>query len=169
MPPLAFEGLYVPHVTPFRADGSLDKEGLRALVDFWISGGLDGLAPCGSNGEAPYLSREERREVVETVLDASKGRVKVIAGTGGASTEETIAYSRDAAGLGVDGLLVITPFFFRLSLGELVEHYKCLCEALDAPVMVYNVPKFTGFNLDASAVAEIARLENIAGARSQKS
>ena len=116
-----FSGIIVPHVTPFTRKGDLDLNALRTCVRFWIDGGVSGLLTCGSNGEAPYLSREERREVIKTVLDEVNGKIPVVAGTGSVSTRETILLTRDAKDLGVDAALVVTPFYFKLSRREFCE------------------------------------------------
>lgn len=157
------KGIHVPHVTPFRLDGSLDSEGLKTLVRFWIDAGVHGLVPCGSNGEAPYLTRTERKTVIEEVVEAAEGRVSVIAGTGSASTAETLVFSRDAQDAGVDALLVVTPYYFKPSREELLGHFNDVTKNVDLPVMLYNVPKFTGFNLEPLVVAELARNPGIVG------
>jgi 4-hydroxy-tetrahydrodipicolinate synthase len=153
---LRLKGVFVPPVTPFARDGKLDVEGLRSCVRFWLEGGVSGLVPCGSNGEAPYLSREERKKVVETVVDEVDGKVPVVAGTGSMSTWETIAFSKDAKDLGADAVLVVTPYYFKLSNREICEHYRAISEAVDFPVVLYNVPKFTGFSLEPAVVSKIA-------------
>jgi 4-hydroxy-tetrahydrodipicolinate synthase len=153
---LVLEGVFVPHVTPFTRAGHVDIKALRACVKFWLQGGVSGFVPCGSNGEAPYLSREERTEVIKTVLDETNGKVPVVAGTGTTSTQETIALTKDAADLGVDAALVVTPFYFKLTSREIQEHYRTVCEAVDLPVVVYNVPKFTGVNLEPSLIHKLA-------------
>ncbi len=112
----------MPHVTPFKRDGRIDEDGLRACVRFWVEGGLQGLVTLGSNGEAPYLSRDERKNVIEAVIDEANGTVPVIAGTGSMSTWETIQFTRDAKDLGADAALVVTPFYYRLSRQEINEN-----------------------------------------------
>jgi len=122
--------------------------------------------PCGSNGEAPYLSREERRKVIEIVLDEVNGKVPVIAGTGSMSTRETILFTRDAKDLGVDAALVVTPFYFKLSNKEIHEHYKSLLETVDLPIILYNVPKFTGYSLEPTVISQLAsEYENVIGVK----
>lgn len=159
-------GIFVPHITPFRRNGDLDEEALRKCVRFWLEGGVSGLVPCGSNGEAPYLSREERMKVIETVVDEVNGKVAVIAGTGSMSTRETILFTKDAKDLGVDVALVVTPFYFKLSNKEIREHYKTLLEAVDLPIVLYNVPKFTAFSLDPAVIAQLtAEYENVIGVK----
>jgi 4-hydroxy-tetrahydrodipicolinate synthase len=157
---LRLKGLFVPHVTPFARAGELDVEGLRSCVGFWLEGSVSGLVPCGSNGEAPYLSREERKKVVGTVVDEVNGKVPVVAGTGSASTQETVAFTKDAKDLGADAALVVTPYYFKLSNTEIREHFRAVSEALDFPMVVYNVPKFTGFSLEPDVISQIVRENN---------
>jgi 4-hydroxy-tetrahydrodipicolinate synthase len=156
MPGLALDGVFVPHVTPFTRGGQLDIKALRECVKFWLESGVSGLVPCGSNGEAPYLSRRERMRVIGTVVDEVNGRTPVIAGTGSLSTRETVAFTKDAADLGADAALVVTPFYFKLANKEISEHYKAVSEAVDLPIVVYNVPKFTGVYLEPALVHKLA-------------
>jgi len=164
MQKIKLNGIFVPHITPFTRDGDFDEESLRACVRFWVEGGVSGLVPCGSNGEAPYLSREERKKVIETVVDEVKEKVPVIAGTGSMSTRETILFTRDAKELGVDAALVVTPFYFKLSSREIYEHYKAVLEAVDLPMVLYSVPKFTGFSLEPTVISRLSsEYENVVG------
>jgi 4-hydroxy-tetrahydrodipicolinate synthase len=151
------EGIIVPHITPFTEKGELNLEALRTCIRFWIEAGVDGLMPCGSNGEAPYLTWEERRKIIATVLEEAKKGVKVVAGTGAPSTWETIRLTKDAADLGVDAAVVVTPYYFRLSNREIISHYKAVLEAVDLPIILYSVPKFTGIALEPSVIAELAK------------
>ncbi|MEM3640883.1 MAG: dihydrodipicolinate synthase family protein [Candidatus Bathyarchaeia archaeon] len=153
--PLKLDGIFVPNVTPFTKEGDIDEEALRACVQFWINSGISGLVPCGSNGEAPYLSREERKKVVETVVDEVNGKVHVIAGTGSTSTWETIQFTKDAKDLGVDGVLIVTPYYFKLSRKEIYEHYRTVLETVDIPVILYSVPKFTGYSLEPLLISQL--------------
>ena len=150
------DGMFVPCITPFTRAGELDIRGLGACVRFWLDEGVSGLAPCGSNGEAAYLSRQERAKVIESVMDEVDGRVLVVAGTGSMSTRETIAFTKDASDLNVDAALVVTPFYYKLSNEEIREHYRLVSEAVDIPIVVYNVPKFTGFSLEPVLVNRLA-------------
>jgi 4-hydroxy-tetrahydrodipicolinate synthase len=159
-------GIFVPHVTPFTRHGELDLESLRSCVDFWVEGGVSGLVPCGSNGEAPYLTRKERRQVIEAVVDEVNGKVPIIAGTGSMSTRETVSFTEDAKDLGVDAVLVVTPFYFRLTDREICEHYKTVLEAVDIPMIIYNVPKFTGFSIEPNIISQlVSEYENVAGVK----
>jgi len=156
MPKLVLDGILVPHVTPFTRGGELDIKALRTCVRFWLESGVSGLVPCGSNGEAPYLSRQERRKVIKTVVDEVNGKVSVVAGTGSMSTKETITLTKDAKDLGVDAALIVTPFYFKLTNREMHEHYRTILETVDLPIVIYNVPKFTGFSLEPSSIYELA-------------
>jgi len=163
---ISLDGIFVPHVTPFSREGDLDEEALRTCVRFWVKGGVSGLVPCGSNGEAPYLSRAERRKVIEIVVDEVNGKITVVAGTGSMSTRETILFTKDAKDLGVDAVLVVTPFYFKLSSREMYEHYSALLEAVDIPVVLYSVPKFTGFSLEPTLISQLAsEYENVVGVK----
>jgi 4-hydroxy-tetrahydrodipicolinate synthase len=150
------EGILVPNVTPFTRRGQIDIKALRTCVRFWLEGGVSGLVPCGSNGEAPYLSRQERMKVIETVVDETNGKAPVIAGTGSMSTMETITLTKDAADVGADAALIVTPFYFKLTNQELFEHYRSVSEAVDLPIVVYSVPKFTGISLEPAFVHKLA-------------
>jgi len=163
---IRLDGIFVPHVTPFTRGGNLDEKGLRTCVRFWLDGGVYGLVPCGSNGEAPYLSREERKRIVKTVVDEVNGKVPVVAGTGSMSTKETILFTKDARDLGVDAALVVTPFYFKLSNREIHEHFGAVLEAVDLPVVLYSVPKFTGYSLEPAVISQLAsEYENVVGVK----
>jgi len=157
------KGVMPPHITPFKQNGEVDEEALRQCVNFWIENKVGGLVPCGSNGEAPYMDKEDRSKVIGIVVDQSNGKVPVIAGTGSLSSEETICLTRDAKDAGADAALIITPFYYKLSDLELFEHYRKIVESVDIPVILYNVPKFTGFNLEPRVAAKLAQLENVVG------
>jgi 4-hydroxy-tetrahydrodipicolinate synthase len=149
------EGIIPPHITPFTKKGEIDVKALRSLTHFWLRNGSNGLFSCGSNGEAPYLTRKERHRVIENVIDEVNGKVPVIVGTGAPSTIETIHLTQDAKDIGVDAVIVITPYFFKLNRRELIEHYRKLINTVDIPIILYNVPKFTGYNLDSSIIVEL--------------
>jgi 4-hydroxy-tetrahydrodipicolinate synthase len=156
MPRLVLDGMFVPNVTPFTRIGQLDIKALRTCIQFWLEGGVSGFVPCGSNGEAPYLSRQERIKTIETVVDEVNGKVPVIAGTGSMCTQETIAFTKDAADLGVDAALIITPFYFKLSNKEICEHYRTVSKNVDIPIVLYSVPKFTGISLEPALIRELS-------------
>lgn len=153
--PPRFSGTWTAIVTPFR-NGQVDHAALRALVDWQVSEGIDGLVACGCTGEAATLSREEHLSVVETVLEAASGRVPVIGGAGKNDTAATVDLARAVAGLGVAGLLVITPYYNKPTPAGLEAHYSAVADAAGIPVMAYNVPGRTGTNMSPETVARIA-------------
>jgi 4-hydroxy-tetrahydrodipicolinate synthase len=163
---MKLKGIFVPNITPFSHNGELDLAALRTCIKFWLKGGVSGLVPCGSNGEAPYLSREERIKVIQTVTDEVNGKIPVIAGTGSMSTKETIQFTKDAKNLGADAALIVTPFYYKPSNKEIHEHYKAILDAVDIPIVLYSVPKFTGFTLEPATIAQLAsEYENIIGVK----
>ena len=166
MAKLKLKGIFVPHVTPFRKHGSLDLKALRTLVRFWVESGVSGLVPCGSNGEAPYLSKQERKKVISTVVDEANGKTIIVAGTGSISTKETVQFTKNAKNLGVDAALVVTPFYFRLSNKEVLEHYRTVAETVDLPLVIYNIPRFTGFSMEPSLISKLSsEIENVVGVK----
>lgn len=156
-------GIIIPHITPFGPSGELDEEGLRKDVDFWIENGVHALVACASNGEAIYMTREERRRVVSTVLDEANGRVPVLAGSGSAGTQQAIALTKDARDLGADGVLVVTPYYFKPDQNQVYHYYEDIAEAVNIPIILHDVPKFTGLNLEPRVVQKLAELDNVVG------
>src|SRR5438128_896313 len=150
-----FVGAITALVTPLR-DGKVDEPALARLVETQIEAGIDGLVPCGTTGEAPTLEPGEQARVVRVVVEAAARRVPVIAGTGSNSTAHTIELSRAAKHAGADGLLVVTPYYNRPTQEGLVRHYRALCEAIDLPVVIYNIPSRTGCDMSVETVARIA-------------
>jgi 4-hydroxy-tetrahydrodipicolinate synthase len=163
------QGIIPPHITPFTKNGDIDAEGLRRNVDFWLEAGVHGLATCASNGEAVYMNSEERRQVLKVVIDQANGRVPILAGTGAPSTREAILQTKEAKDLGVDAALIITPYFFSPKQEEILGYYQDICAAIDIPIILYNVPKFTGVNMEASVVAKMAEYDNVVGVKDSSS
>lgn len=159
------EGVFPPHITPFTATERIDEQALRRDVDFWIESGVHGLVTCGSNGEGVYMTREERGRVLRLVLDQANGRVPVIAGTGGPSTRQSLALTRDAFDLGVDAALLVTPYYYRLSQEAIYRHYEIIANAVDVPLIVYNVPKFTGVNLEPWVLERLLQYDTVIGVK----
>jgi 4-hydroxy-tetrahydrodipicolinate synthase len=157
-----FTGSMVALVTPFK-NGKLDKKGLRALVTFHLNNGTDVISPCGTTGEAATLSLEEHEQVVNIVVDAAGGKVKVLAGTGSNNTAEALRLTKHAVKAGVDGCLLITPYYNRPTQQGLIAHFKNIAEAVDIPLVLYNVPARTGVNILPETVAKLAQLSNIVG------
>jgi 4-hydroxy-tetrahydrodipicolinate synthase len=160
-----FEGILPPHITPFTATETIDQQALRRDVDFWIESGVHGLVTCGSNGEGVYMTREERGRVLRLVLDQANGRVPVIAGTGCPSTSQSIALTKDAYDLGVDAALIVTPYYYRLSQEAIYRHFETIANAVDIPLIVYNVPKFTGVNLEPWVLERLLQSDAVIGVK----
>ena len=157
-----FKGAIPALVTPFK-DGAIDEAAFRALVERQIKGGVQALVPVGTTGESTTLSHEEHRRVVEICVQTAAGRVPVIAGAGSNSTEEAIGLVRHAKEVGADAALVVTPYYNRPSQEGLFRHYKAIHEAVDLPLVLYNVPTRTGIDLANDTVARLAKLPNVVG------
>lgn len=157
-----FHGSIAALITPFK-DGRVDEEGLRNLVEFQISGGTDGLVPCGTTGESATLSYEEHCRVIEVVIDQVKGRVPVIAGAGSNSTKETVFFAEHARKAGADAVLLITPYYNKPTQEGLYRHFKYVAEQVDIPQILYNVPSRTGVNMLPDTVVRLSGVKNIAG------
>lgn len=155
MASVELDGVFVPNVTPFNRHGEIDRGALRDLVDYWVGAGVSGLVVNASTGEAPFLNREERKTVLKLVLDRAGGKVRVVAGTGAMGTRETIEFTRDASDYGADAALVVAPFFFKPSDEELFQHFASLLASVDMPVILYNVPKFTGYSVNPRVIERI--------------
>ena len=150
------EGIYVPNVTPFNRKGEIMFDALGELMEYWIEGGITGIVANASTGEAPYLSREEKTRIIEYIREKAGDRVKVYAGTGAMSTWETIELTRDAKEAGAETALITTPFFFKPSDAEITQYFIDVITAVDLPVILYNVPKFTGYSVNPKVVAKVA-------------
>src|SRR5258708_1733443 len=158
-----FTGTGTALVTPFCGDGSLDEATLRGLVKRQIEAGIDFLVPCGTTGESPTLTHEEHLRVVEITVEAAKGKVPVLAGAGGYHTAEVIALGRELAGLGVDGILSVTPYYNKPTQEGLFQHYRAIAEAVSLPIILYSVQGRTGVNIEPATVRRLAEIENIVG------
>jgi 4-hydroxy-tetrahydrodipicolinate synthase len=152
---LKLEGIFPPHITPFLKNEEIDTAALRELTHFWLDSGCTGLVSCASNGEGVSLDRTERRQILQTVLEETKSQTPIIAGVGAPSTRETITLGRDAKDVGAHALLVTTPYFYRPNTRELIEHYSRVASSVDLPIIFYNVPKFTGYNVEAEVMAKL--------------
>ena len=136
-----FRGTYTVLITPFTADGrKVDEAALKRLVDFQIDEGIHGLIPLGSTGEFLSVTPDERRQIVEIVIQQTAGRVPVLVGTGAEWTDEVVRASREAESMGADGVMIIPPFYSVPTDDELYAHYKKVSDAIGIPIMVYNNP-----------------------------
>jgi len=157
-----FSGSLVAIVTPFR-NGKVDERAFGDLIEWQIANGTNGIVPCGTTGESATLTHDEHHRVIELSVEVVKGRVPVIAGTGSNSTAEAISLTRHAKEAGADGALLITPYYNRPTQEGLYRHYKAVAEAVDMPLVLYNIPSRTGVNMLPATVARLAVMKNIAG------
>jgi 4-hydroxy-tetrahydrodipicolinate synthase len=155
-----FTGSLVALVTPFK-HGRVDEHALGDLIEFQLAHGTDGIVPCGTTGESATLSHEEHDRVIAFTVEAVRRRVPVIAGTGSNSTDEAIALTRHAKEAGADGALLITPYYNKPMQEGMIRHYKAVAEAVDLPLVLYNIPGRTGVNLAPSTVARLASVPTI--------
>jgi len=158
-----FSGSMVALVTPMRADGSLDDDSLRKLVEFHISQGSDAIVAVGTTGESATLTVEEHCAVIRKVVEQVDGRVPVIAGTGANSTSEAIELTQYAKELNVDAVLLVTPYYNRPTQEGMYLHFKAIAEAVDIPQILYNVPGRTASDLLPETVGRLAQIKNIIG------
>jgi 4-hydroxy-tetrahydrodipicolinate synthase len=157
----ALRGAFTALVTPFTTDGAVDEPTFRRLVRWQVLAGIDGLVPCGTTGEAPTLSTEERERLIELTVETvgerpSRSRVTIVAGTGTNDTAATIRATRRAAELGADAALVVAPYYNRPDQRMLEAHFRAVAEEGDLPVVVYNVPSRTGTNVEADTFLRLA-------------
>ncbi len=156
-----FAGLSVALTTPFR-DGEVDYEALQAQVEFQVQAGTTCVCPVGTTGESPTLSHEEHERVIQAVVEAAAGRVKVMPGTGSNSTREALRLTRWAADKGADAALVVAPYYNKPTQEGFLAHFLALAEAVDIPICVYNIPGRTGKNIEPDTILRMAEHRNIA-------
>jgi len=159
-----FTGSLVAIVTPFR-NGRVDERALAELIEWHIAKGTNGIVPCGTTGESATLSHEEHNRVIELTVEVVNRRVPVIAGTGSNSTEEAIALTKHAKQAGVDGALLITPYYNKPTQEGLYRHYKAVAEAVDLPLVLYNIPGRTGVNMLPPTIARLSAIQSIVGVK----
>ncbi|CDF58493.1 4-hydroxy-tetrahydrodipicolinate synthase [Thermobrachium celere] len=155
-----FTGSGVAIVTPFNEDG-VDFKKLEELIEWHIEQKTDAIIICGTTGEASTMSEQERKETIKFTVDVVKGRIPVIAGTGSNNTKAAVEMSRWADSIGVDGLLVITPYYNKTTQRGAIEHFKAIASAVTKPIIIYNVPSRTGFNILPETLYELSKIENI--------
>jgi len=160
-----FQGSFVALVTPFR-NGKVDEAKLRELVELHVANGTDGLIPCGTTGESPSLNHDEHRRVVEIVIEAAGGRIRVVAGTGSNSTAEAINLTKHAERAGAAGALVVNPYYNKPTQDGLHRHFRAVAESVAIPVLVYNIQSRTAVNVETDTMARLARdVRNIVGVK----
>jgi len=161
----AFTGCGTALVTPFTRSGALDEAGVRRLARRQIDAGIHFLVPCGTTGETPTLTPEERLRVVEIIVEEAKGKVPVLAGAGGYNTLEVIEAAQQMARAGADGILSVAPYYNKPTPDGLYQHYKAIADAVPLPVIVYNVPGRTGVNVDVVTITRLSAVPNIVGVK----
>ena len=156
------QGAITALVTPMR-EGKVDEKGLIDLIEFQIAAGIHGIVPCGTTGESATLDFDEHKRVIELTAKTVKGRIPVIAGTGANSTLEAIELTQSAKASGADAVLSVVPYYNKPSQEGLYQHFKAILEAVDIPLMLYNVPGRTVTNMLPTTVARLAKLPNVIG------
>jgi 4-hydroxy-tetrahydrodipicolinate synthase len=154
------EGTFTAIVTPFDRAGKVDLVRFRELIDRQIAGGVTGIVPVGTTGESPTLNFEEHRKVIEAAISISRGRLKIIAGTGGNATDEAIELTRHAREAGADATLQVTPYYNKPNREGLIRHFSAVAD-LGLPVVLYNVPGRSGRDIPIDVVAELAKHPNV--------
>src|SRR5215468_5804785 len=158
-----FTGSLVALITPFK-NGSVDEKGFEKFVGWQIKEGTDGLVPCGTTGESPTLSMDEHKRVIDICIATAKGTgVPVIAGTGSNSTAEAIELTRHAKQAGADAAMLVVPYYNKPTQEGLFQHFKAVAEAVDIPILLYNVPPRTGGDMQVDTVVRLSQVKNIIG------
>ncbi len=156
-----FTGSGVAIVTPMKADGSVNYEKYRELIEWQIESGTDAIIACGTTGESSTLTHEEHIGVMRAAVEQAAGRIPVISGTGSNDTAYCIELSQEAEKLGADALLLVTPYYNKTSQRGLVAHYTAVADAVDLPILLYNVPSRTGVDIKPETVAALSKHPNI--------
>ena len=161
---MMFKGSMVALVTPFK-NGKIDEKALKESVEFHIKNGTSALVPCGTTGESATLSYEEHDRVIELTIEFAKGRIPVIAGTGSNSTDEAIALTKHAKKAGAAASLQVSPYYNRPTQKGLYLHFKAIAEAVDIPIILYNIASRTGVNVEPETFVKLAEIKNIIGVK----
>ena len=162
---LSFTGVGTALITPFTKAGAVDEKAVRALADRQVAAGVHFVVPCGTTGETPTLSADERRRVVALVAEAVEGRAKVLAGAGGYDTRSVVRAVGEFEKAGAHGILSVTPYYNKPSQEGLYQHYRAIAESTALPVLIYNVPGRTGCNVEPATLARLAAIPNIVGVK----
>jgi 4-hydroxy-tetrahydrodipicolinate synthase len=160
-----FTGCGTALVTPFQHDFSLDEAALRRLVRRQVEAGVHFLVPCGTTGESPTLTHDERRRVVEIALEEAHGKVPVVAGAGGYDTAEVTRAAREYEAMGVDGILSVAPYYNKPTQEGLYQHFRFIASAVSVPILLYNVPGRTGVNIEQATVKRLSAIDTIVGVK----
>ena len=159
------QGIFPALITPFDREGKVILKDLRGVARFHIEKGVDGFFVCGSAGEGPLMSISQRKLVAETVIDEAGGDVSIIVHAGTTNTEETVELAKHAEENGADAVGVVSPYYFNPDLEGLMEHYRLISESVSIPVLVYNIPHRTGFNVTSQMMTKLCELPNIMGVK----
>lgn len=159
-----FKGSIVALITPFTENG-VDEKAFQGFVDWQIREGTQGVVPCGTTGESPTLSHPEHERVIELCVEVARGRVPVIAGTGSNSTEEAISLTRHAKKAGADAALVVTPYYNKPTQEGLYQHYRAIHDAVELPIVIYNIPGRSVIDMSVDTMARLAELPRIVGVK----
>ena len=159
-----FKGYFCALITPFR-DGRVDESAFQSLVEWQIAEGVHGLVPCGTTGESPTLSHDEHQRVIEMCIESAAGRIPVVAGAGSNSTQETIERAQHAQRAGADAVLVVTPYYNKPTQEGLYRHFKAVNDAVDIPILIYNIPPRSVVDMSVDTMKRLAALPNIAGVK----
>jgi 4-hydroxy-tetrahydrodipicolinate synthase len=163
---MTLKGCGTALVTPFRNDGAIDEAALRSFVQWQIDSGIDFLVPCGTTGETPALTSDEWRQVIQIVIEEGRGRVPIMAGATSNSTREAVEKAQAAAAIsGVDYILTASPYYNKPTQEGQYQHFKAIAEAIDKPIILYNVPGRTGANIEPATLARLAEIKNIVGVK----
>ena len=157
-----FHGAITAIITPF-TDGKVDEQAFVDLIEYQIANGIHGIVPCGTTGESATLGFDEHKRVIEIAVKTVAGRVPVIAGTGANNTLEAIEFTESAKESGADAVLSVAPYYNKPSQEGIYQHFKTVCEAVDIPTFLYNVPGRTVVNIEPDTVARLAEIDNIIG------
>lgn len=159
-----FKGSFTALITPFK-NGAVDEEALRRIVEWQIAEGTHGLVPVGTTGESPTLDHDEHKRVVEITVEAARGRVPVIAGTGSNSTAEAIELTAHARQAGASAALIVTPYYNKPTQEGLYQHFKAIADAVDLPIIIYNIPGRSIVDMSVETMARLFQLKNIVGVK----
>ncbi len=162
-----FKGSYTALITPFKAENvyEVDYEAFKQLVERQIAAGTHGLVPCGTTGESPTLSNEEHDKVIEYCIKVTKGRAKILAGTGSNSTREAIERTLHAQHAGADGALIVTPYYNKPTQEGIYQHFKAIHDATNIPIIIYNIPGRSVIDIKDETIGRIATLERVVGVK----
>ena len=160
-----FKGSFVALITPMRPDGSVDADAFAGFVEWQIKQGTHGIVPVGTTGESPTLSHDEHRQVVDIAVKVAAGRVPVVAGAGSNCTAEAIELARHAKQAGADAALIVTPYYNKPTQEGMVQHYTAIADAVDLPIIIYNIPPRSVVDMTAETMGRLARHRNIIGVK----